>query len=218
MPLKTCAVICNVFEHTGLPMVGASVSATLDRFEVYEGYVVPQVVSSTTDVNGHATLNLWPNELGATASTYIIKILGTNGKKITTTAVVPDQITMPLHLIAKLPPYDGKVDGQIMLQAAIDAGVTAIAKASEANQSAQAAAQSALLATTGDNAILRNARYTRDSNGVLTRIDYDGGLYKTYAYADGLVTHRDFFNGLNTTRKAFVRVDGIIVATPEETI
>ena len=103
MTIPTCAVTCSVFDDDGVPMSGAIVTAILDRLEIYNGYVVPKTVTGTTDLNGFVTLNLWPNALGIFSSTYIFKILGTSGKKITITADVPNQLTMPLHLIGSLP-------------------------------------------------------------------------------------------------------------------
>lgn len=143
MSLPTCAVLCSVYDDSGDPVTGAVISAKLNQFEVYEGYVVPQTIEATTDTNGEATLNLWPNQLGSTSSMYEVKISSPNGKRLRVNAIVPNVSNTELHLIAELPPYDGKTDGQLILDAAIAAGATAISKAAEASASATAAATSA---------------------------------------------------------------------------
>jgi len=148
MSLPTCAVVCNVFDDSGAPVSGATITAKLNRYEVYNGYVVPQTIQGTTNDSGTVTLHLWPNALGSTESSYVVKIAAPNGKNLTTTAQVPNVTTMPLHLIANMPPYDGKPDGQLVIDEAIVAGATAVAAATEAAASATAAATSATSAAT----------------------------------------------------------------------
>lgn len=139
MSLPTCAVTVAVYDDTGAPMAGATVTARLDRFEVYNGYVVPELVEVTTAADGTATLNLWPNELGSTESSYTVRVMGTNGKTLRTTAMVPNVSTIALHLIANLPAYEGKSDGQLV----IDEAIAAVAPAVAAKNDAQAAAAAA---------------------------------------------------------------------------
>lgn len=141
--LPTCAVSCTVHDQAGRPEVGATVTARLSSYEVYQGYVVPEVVTATTDAYGVCVLNLWPNQLGAVESLYNITITPTAGRALRTTATVPNQSSAQLHLIAELPPYDGKTDGQLILDDAVAAGAVAVAKAAEAGASATAAAGSA---------------------------------------------------------------------------
>ena len=148
MALTTCNVLCTVHDDAGIPVQGATVSAKLNQFEVYNGYVVPSLVEGTTDANGQAMLALWPNQLGSTESMYVVKISAPNGKRLTVNAVVPNVSSTELHLIAELPPYDGKTDGQLILDAAVAAGVTAVAKAAEAASSATSATSSATTAST----------------------------------------------------------------------
>ena len=141
--LPTCAVSCTVHDQAGRPEVGATVTARLSSYEVYQGYVVPEVVTATTDAYGVCVLNLWPNQLGAVESLYNITITPTAGRALRTTATVPNQSSAQLHLIAELPPYEGKTDGQLILDEAVAAGAVAVAKAAEAGASATAAAGSA---------------------------------------------------------------------------
>lgn len=148
MSLTTCAVVAHVFDQDGSPVAGATITATLNRYEVYQGYVVPDQVEATTDLNGAATLHLWPNQLGATESLYKIVITSTNGKTLRTLASVPNVSTANLWEIAELPAYPGKTEGQLMLDAAVAAGSVATSKAAEAAVSATNAATSATNAST----------------------------------------------------------------------
>jgi hypothetical protein len=154
MPLPTCAVSCSVSDDSGDPVAGAVITARLDRFEIYEGYVVPTLTEVTTNASGTAVLNLWPNQLGSTASVYTIRIVAPNGKTLKTTATVPNVASASLHLIANLPAYEGKSDGQLYLDsvvstttaaqvAAVAAKDIAVTKAAEAAASAASAAASA---------------------------------------------------------------------------
>ena len=153
MSLTTCAVVAQVYDQDGQPVSGATITATLNRYEVYEGYVVPDSVEVTTDTNGAATLDLWPNQLGSTESLYKIVISAPNGKTLKATAVVPDETTANLWQIATLPVYPGKTDGELILDAAVAAGATAVSEAAAAAASATAAAASATDAETAAGTI-----------------------------------------------------------------
>ena len=144
--IPTCDVLCTIRDNDGTPIAGATVTARLNGFDVYEGYVVPDTETGTTDANGQCTLALWPNELGATQSSYDIKIVAPNGKTLRTSATVPNVTHANLHEIASLPPYDGKSDGQLI----IDAAVAAVAPAVAAKLAAETAAGNA--ATSASNA------------------------------------------------------------------
>ena len=65
--------------------------------------------------------------------------------------------------------------------------------------------------------VLKNPEPTY-TNGILTRVDYDGGLYKTYAYSNGLLTQVDFFDGSKTVRKIIQYANGVWAGTSEVTI
>lgn len=163
--LPTCAVRAIVRDSEGgEPVAGAKIVATLSGFEVAGGYVAPRRVEATTDVEGIAILNLWPNEQGSTESFYKI-VIQANGRAVKTTAVVPNVETVDLHMIAELPPYPGKPDGLVLLtqmaelvteaqaavemgQGALDAAEAALISQTDAAASKAAAAVSAGAATT----------------------------------------------------------------------
>ena len=102
--LPVCRVHCAVHDNDGLPIEGATVTARLNRFEVYQGYVVPDLETASTDASGTCTLALWPNAIGATASSYEVRIAAPNGKTLRLFATVPDVADANLHEIANLPP------------------------------------------------------------------------------------------------------------------
>lgn len=129
-------------DQEGKPVSGATFDAVLNQFEVYQGYVVPQRVIGTADEQGVCVLSLWPNQLGAVESAYVVRMRSPAGKSLTITAVVPNQPTANLHDVAVLPPFPGKIDGQVQVEAAIEAGQQAQVFAQAAEASATAAAQS----------------------------------------------------------------------------
>lgn len=163
MSLTTCAVSCLMFGPDGEPEVGARFEAKLDRPEVAAGFIVPDRVIGTTDVSGVCVLNLWPNQLGATESVYIVKMTSPTGRTVTVTAVVPDSGTANLHDITTLPPYPGKSDGALVLEAAVSAGQVALAAADSATNS-KAAAETAQAAAETAQAASELARDTAQSS------------------------------------------------------
>lgn len=109
--IPTCAVRAVVRSSVGgTPIAGARVSAKLIGFEKYQGLVVPLLVTETTDALGVATLHLFPNELGAAASFYEIKVTGL-GATLRVTAVVPNLAVCTLEDIMNLDPYPGEGGG-----------------------------------------------------------------------------------------------------------
>ena len=150
--LPTCNVLCAVNDNDGSPIEGAIVTAKLDRFEVHDGYVVPDLISGTTGANGKCTLALWPNALGSTQSSYSIKIVAPNGKTLRTTATVPNVSDANLHQIANLPAYEGKSDGQLIIDAAVAAVAPAVAAKLAAETAASNAATSASTASSSASA------------------------------------------------------------------
>lgn len=177
MTLPTCKVICTIRDQSGNPEVGAYFEARLNSFEVYDGYVVPEVVRGTSDATGICELNLWPNELGSVESAYEVKIRSRLGKSITVVAVVPNQVSVDLHSIATLPPYPGKTEGQYFIDQAIavrDAAAqsaqsasgseaTAIQKAGEAASRASDAAASAAAALASEGSAASSASASASS-------------------------------------------------------
>lgn len=188
--LPTCAVTCNVYDQSGNPERGATITARLSSYEVYQGYVVPNIVTGTTDSNGICVLNLWPNQLGAVESLYRITISPKTGRSLRTTATVPNQSTALLHLISELPPYDGKTDGQLILDEAVAAGAVAVSKAAEASASATAAATSETNAATSEsNAALSESNAQASSQAAVSVLasvsDVVSGLEPTVTQHSG---------------------------------
>ena len=118
-----CAVSCQVNDQQNRPVEGAVVSAVLSAMDVHLGYVAPTTVEATTNALGKAVLNLWPNQLGATATFYKIRIATPSGRVLRTNAVVPDAPDAQLHLISELPPFEGKTLARVALDEVVGAAV-----------------------------------------------------------------------------------------------
>ncbi len=165
--IPICLVRCRFRAPDGQPLVGSRVIALLTTAETYNGFIVPQRVEATTDSDGMATLGLWPNQLGSRASSYHVKITCGGGSSQSARITVPNVDTIDMHLIAELPPYPGKTDGQLIVDEVIAAAApvivakdaaesarddaalsaeTARAKAAEASASAASAEDSSRLA------------------------------------------------------------------------
>ena len=100
--LPTCAVICRAFEPDGSPAVGTIFTAHLNKSVIYNGVVLSDDVVATTDAEGVATLNLWPNALSTENTYYAIRI-DTAGHSATTGNIyVPNVASVELHTIATL--------------------------------------------------------------------------------------------------------------------
>lgn len=103
MSAPTVTVTATINSQDGLPIEGATVTMVLDRSEVYQGFVVKESVSATTNALGVALLDVFPNELGTTGSQYKVSII-TPEQTIRSTAVVPNS-ACNLHDIMLVPPY-----------------------------------------------------------------------------------------------------------------
>lgn len=113
--ITTCAVKAIVHESEGgIPAVGATIDIQLSYYDIDSGFVAPEKVSFKTDENGEVVMDLWPNQLGQSASYYEVKIKYKN-KTFRSIAVVPDVPTAFLHEITDIPPYDGQPTGAIIL-------------------------------------------------------------------------------------------------------
>lgn len=176
---RTCAVLCTVYDDNGVSIEGATITAQLSYFDVDDGYITPILTEVRTDNNGEATLNLWPNELGATKSFYKIKIIAPNGKVLNLEATVPDTQAERLETIALLPPYPGKPDGFLILEEALAAARRAEQFAREAEGSAQQAGISAYAA--GESA--KDAKNSAD----LAKKYAEGGRAMATLYRFGAV-------------------------------
>lgn len=164
--IPVCLVRCRFSTPDGEPLVGSRVMALLTTPETYNGFIVPQRVEATTDSDGMATLGLWPNQLGSRESSYNVKITCSGGPSQSARITVPAVDTIDMHLIAELPPYPGKTDGQLIFDAVIAAAAPAVAAKDAAESArddaalsaeiarAQAAAASAASASAADASLL----------------------------------------------------------------
>ena len=156
--LPVCQVQCQINDGTGAPVADALITATLDRYEVAttSGYVVPRVAQARTGPDGACALSLWPNALGSTESSYTVRIAPPKGRVLVTRAVVPNTATAELHLIADLPAYEGKSDGELAIEAAIAAAAPAI-DARLGAEMAQSESETARDVAAGHRLVAQNA-------------------------------------------------------------
>lgn len=168
MTLPVCAVQCYVYTQDGDPVEGATISTKLTHYEIYQGHVVPDEMTALTDVDGLAVLELWPNELGSTGSSYKVKIDPPGKKSLTVYAVVPLALEANLSEIATLPVYEGKPDGQIGVELANAALVAANNAVISASSSASTAASQAGIATAQAGAAAGSASSASTSAGTST--------------------------------------------------
>lgn len=142
MSIPTCSVRAVVLDSVGgVPISGAQVSARLSSYEIYQGFVVPELIELTTDANGAVTMPLFPNELGSASSFYNIKIVA-KGKSLRSVAVVPNLTAVDLADICEIPPYDGKPESAVFIANVISARAQALQFRNEAEGFSQAAEQS----------------------------------------------------------------------------
>ena len=101
---------------------GATVRATLDRWETDNGFVVPVGDVAITDTQGLATLNLWPNARGTRESQYNITVERHGESVINGPAVFPDlpDVDRHDHLLSEPYPARPEIFDDIA-QAAADA-------------------------------------------------------------------------------------------------
>jgi len=59
---------------------------------------------------------------------------------------------------------------------------------------------------------LTDPQFTRDQNGLLLRVDYAGGLYKTFDWLNGLLIQETFFNGTSTITKTMTYTNGVLTS------
>ncbi len=183
MTVPTKNLTVNVFDLNGVALAGATVTATLDRTDIYlEQYVLPNTISATSDVNGVATLALFPNALGKTGSYYKIKCVHpTTGRTVIKSAIQmpnadvalsdidPSTIYSPQDSVtaALTTIYNDKVAAN---QSAIDAA----AAAGSASASAGSAASSAASAATSETNAAASA--TTASNAAASSVAIYTGI------------------------------------------
>ena len=95
MTVPTVNVTAAIYDQSGAPVVGATVTAEQVGVDLYNAqYVWPATQTFTTDVNGQVTMPLFPNAIGLLGSYYHIKATNAAGKKyLDTTCVVPNSNT-----------------------------------------------------------------------------------------------------------------------------
>lgn len=147
----TVNVLVKAFDQQNNPVSGAAIVASLSHADIDPtyGYVLPEDLTATTDINGQATFALWPNQLGSTASYYVFKITNPDTEKMVRIEATIPNANCELHLVANLPPYPGKLDGQLAIDAAVAAVIPAVA-AKDAAIVAQGAAEQAAQETAAD--------------------------------------------------------------------
>lgn len=93
MPAPTVVVSVNVSDQNGVALEGATIVAKLIGTDVYNNELVAKIdQEATTDANGLAELDLFPNAIGSKNTYYRITVTHpTTGRKITdVTCVVPN--------------------------------------------------------------------------------------------------------------------------------
>ncbi len=218
MTLPTTAVQVRVAAPgSGAPVAGARVQATLNHADLQANqhvYLTPSRVVARTDAAGLATLDLWPNELGSTASSYEIQITTQTGGVTTFAGVVVPVSSIPVTLdaIATLPPYPGKADGAAAMAmaaasamaaqdyagqaqaseiAAETARAAAAASAVSAGNSAGAAASAATVAAAAQTTILAAAAVVEAQAATVAADTSIAAAAATTASAAATTTHAD---------------------------
>lgn len=133
MTVTTVPVRISAYDQSGNPIVGGRVTARLDKTEVGGAALVfPELTESTTDAAGVCILNLWPNALGSSSSSYRIQAYHPDtGRRCLDAQVVVPNSPCRLEEILQLepfPPRDAAQQALIALQAA-QADISAQAQA-----------------------------------------------------------------------------------------
>lgn len=145
-------------DQNGNPVVGARVSVRLNQADVDpdDGYIAPETKTAVTGADGTVVIQLWPNARGSTQSQYECAIPNPDtGRTARFYATIPDSDCI-LHEVANLPPYPGKSDGQLVIDAAVAAVAPAVAARLGA-EAAQGAAEDAASSASADAATASTA-------------------------------------------------------------
>lgn len=151
MSLPTCQVTATIRDQNGAVATDATVIATLNQADRYQGLVVPRRVTAKTDANGQVTLPLFPNTLGSSGSQYSVTIKVGSRRVIDTTATVPNTPDADLYTLLNLEPPDSQTTAQIALAGAQQASANATSSASAAAISESNAATSESNAATSES-------------------------------------------------------------------
>ena len=133
MTVTTVPVRVSVYDQVGDPIAGGRITARLDKTEISGAALVfPELTESTTDAAGVCILNLWPNALGSSSSSYRIQAYHPDtGRRCLDAQVVVPNSPCRLEEILQLepfPPRDAAQQALIALQAA-QAGISDQAQA-----------------------------------------------------------------------------------------
>lgn len=98
MAAPTVTVTIDLSSMIGVAVADVEITAKLDKTEVYGGFIVAGTTTATTDDNGVATMELFPNALpdadlpglGTMGSIYRFTATATGGKKLDVQAVIPN--------------------------------------------------------------------------------------------------------------------------------
>ena len=146
MPLITVAVTCRAADQSGAPAAGALYRATLDRTDLDGGFVAPDTTEATAGDDGIAVLNLWPNALGASASSYRVRAWLPDGSKFLDVRVAVPNSDCRLDEIVMRAPYPPIDAAEQALRTAQGALALVTAQADIATEQAGAASASAAAA------------------------------------------------------------------------
>lgn len=160
MTAPTVALTVDLSSLGGAALSGVTVTAKLDRNEVYNGFVIAKPVTGVT-VNGVVVLNVFPNApsptgLGTTGSVLEVSAVVPGGRTLKERALVPNTACRleNIRLFDEPVPLDAAQTALLQAQAAV---TTAAGSAAAAATSAAAAAASASTATTSALAAIASA-------------------------------------------------------------
>ena len=208
MSLTTVQVTVST-EESGAVIVGAKVVATLNNIDIDVGYMIPKPVEGITDEAGIVVLNLWPNELGSTSTSYIITMTHPSvGKLWEVEAAIPNN-DCNLWDVAATPPFPGQ-----------DNAAQAVLDAQTAQAAAEAAQVGAETAEAGAIAAQETAGVPAGGTAgqILSKIDGDdyntqwgdvagGGSLLASATVTGVATTQIDFTGLDINTHKSYRVE-----------
>ena len=105
----TTTVVGKVKTSSGDVVEGAEIAAKLNTFD-YDpdfGYITNKRISTTTDINGEFSFDLWPNTRGTDGTFYRVVINSpVQGVSTTFTATIPEQAEVDLNDASELGPQD----------------------------------------------------------------------------------------------------------------
>lgn len=103
---KTTKVFGRIHTQSGLPAIRARGFATLDRYEIDNGFVVPHTVKISCDSEGYFEADFWPNSRGSGGSSYTLE-LNYQGEEVFKESFVVPELEYPVDIldILQLQPY-----------------------------------------------------------------------------------------------------------------